>query len=126
MTESLRDRVARVLGEHRTFGKVNVQDEPMTHRWFCSCGWATEPALYAEPEVPLSVFLKFQHEADALIAAGLVAECGELPSTAFEVMATGHGLPVMLYHGAHDHPLRVRSWTHDGDRFLVEYVEVTS
>lgn len=78
MSESLRDRVARVLAEHRTFGKVNVQDEPMTHQWFCSCGWATEPALYAEPEVPLSVFLKFQHEADALIAAGLVADRASL------------------------------------------------
>ena len=99
MSESLRDRVARVLAESNcTVWDLDTVDGN-------------------------DVYLR---AADALIAAGLVTECGEPPSTAFEVMATGRGLPIMLYHGAHDNPLRVRSWTHDGDRFLVEYVEVTS
>lgn len=105
MPESLRDRVARVLYEVTTAGFAEVSSFDDAHE-----------------------FDKADHyvAADALIAAGLVAECGEPPGTAFEVMATRHGLPIMLYHGAHDNPLRVRSWTHDGDRFLVEYVEVTS
>ena len=105
MSESLRDRVARVL-----YGVA-------------AAGFAEVPIFDDAHE-----FDKADHyvAADALIAAGLVAECGEPPSTAFEVMATRHGLPLMLRHGAHDNQLRVRSWTHDGDRFLVEYVEVTS
>ena len=105
MSESKRDRVARVLYEVATAGFTEVPSFDDAHE-----------------------FDKADHyvAADALIAAGLVAECGEPPSTAFEVMATGRGLPLMLRHGAHDNPLRVRSWTHDGDRFLVEYVEVTS
>ena len=97
MPESLRDRVARVLWEAHTSDDRRAAP-------------AGDTAAMA----------------DALIAAGLVSEGGEPPSTAFEVMATGHGLPIMLHHGAHDNPLRVRSWTHDGDRLLVEYVEVIS
>ena len=104
MSESLRDRVARVLYDVRDdefdTDEWEDLDSQQRERWYCY--------------------------ADALIAAGLVTECGEPPNTAFEVMATGYGLPIMLYHGAHDNPLRVRSWTHDGDRLLVEYVEVTS
>ena len=96
MSESLRDRVARIIHD------------------VALAGLRMPPEFFEEQ--PLAT-------TDALIAAGLVAEGGEPPITAFEVMATGHGLPIMLYHGAHDHPLRVRSWTHDGDRFLVEYVE---
>ena len=105
MSESLRDRVARVLYEVATAGFTEVPSFEDAHE-----------------------FDKADHyvAADALIAAGLVTEGGEPPITAFEVMATRHGLPLMLRHGAHDNPLRVRSWTHDGDRFLVEYVEVTS
>ena len=105
MSESLRDRVARVLYEVATAGFAEVPSFDDAHE-----------------------FDKADHyvAAGALIAAGLVDEGGETPSTAFEAMATRHDLPIMLYHGAHDNPLRVRSWTHDGDRFLVEYVEVTS
>ena len=111
MSESLRDRVARVLCAHTLglFGPV------------CGCGADLDVRLHGGSRQAHAA-----HVADALIAAGLVAECGEPPSTAFEVMATRHGLPLMLRHGAHDNQLRVRSWTHDGDRFLVEYVEVTS
>ena len=98
MSESLRDRVARVL------------DQVDQEKFATGLGHYPNNLDYA----------------DALIAAGLVAGGGETPSTAFEVMATRHGLPIMLHHGAHDNPLRVRSWTHDGDRILVEYVEVTS
>ena len=105
MSESLRDRVARVLYEVATAGFTEVPSFDDAHE-----------------------FDKADHyvAADALIAAGLVTGGGELPSTAFEVMATRHGLPIVLHHGAHDNPLRVRSWTHDGDHILVEYVEVTS
>lgn len=105
MSESKRDRVARVLYAVATAGFTEVPSFDDAHE-----------------------FDKADHyvAADALIAEGLVAGGGELPSTAFEVMATGHGLPLMLRHGAHDHPLQVRSWIHDGDRLLVEYVEVTS
>ena len=105
MSESLRDRVARVLYEVATAGFTEVPSFDDAHEF--------DKADYYVAT-------------DALIAAGLVTECGEPPSTAFEVMATRHGLPIVLHHGAHDNPLRVRSWTHDGDRFLVEYVEVTS
>ena len=114
MSESLRDRVARVLYEA----------DP-------DYNWA--PVYRRRPKVKLSweELDEVSREdrrliADALIAAGLVTGGGEPPITAFEVMATRHGLPLMLRHGAHDNQLRVRSWTHDGDRFLVEYVEVTS
>ena len=105
MSESLRDRVARVLYEVATAGFTEVPSFDDAHEF-------DKADCYVA--------------ADALIAAGLVAGGGEPPITAFEVMATRHGLPLMLRHGAHDNPLRVRSWTHDGDRFLVEYVEVTS
>ena len=114
MSESLRDRVARVLNNEGAFcGNCGREPgDPIDHCDDCDdCDDCNQV---------LSRYV------DALIAAGLVTECGEPPSTAFEVMATGHGLPIMLYHGAHDNPLRVRSWTHDGDRLLVEYVEVTS
>lgn len=110
MTESLRDRVARVLYERAVAERSELE----------------APVFDRAPDSPGGRKWIAYAQADALIAAGLVAECGELPSTAFEVMATGHGLPIVLHHGAHDNPLRVRSWTHDGDRFLVEYVEVTS
>ena len=110
MSESLRDRVARVL----------YDVDPFMFMY----SFGQQAIMWGD--LNESERTVFYAQVDALIAAGLVTECGEPPITAFEVMATRHGLPIMLRHGAHDNPLRVRSWTHDGDRFLVEYVEVTS
>ena len=110
MPDPLRDRVARVLYDMDPF--------------MVMYSFGQQAIMWGD--LNESERAVFYAQADALIAAGLVTECGELPGTAFEVMATRHGLPIMLYHGAHDNPLRVRSWTHDGDRILVEYVEVTS
>ena len=72
MSESLRDRVARVMGEHETFGHVGFRDEQLTHRWHCPCGWSTEPVAFDGDTVDTSPAC--EHVADALIAAGLVTE----------------------------------------------------